>query len=83
MAVVQYAHHSRCCRHTIAATENQGERVIPYSLWSIVAPSNAVAVCPDGHELADEPSGRISLEVYFIVLTNPAIIPYDIAVAAA
>lgn len=46
---------------------------MPYSLCRIVAHIKAVAVCPEGNELFDELSGRISLVVYFKVLTKPAI----------
>ena len=60
------------------ATEYQGERVRPYSLCNKVAPTNEVAVCPEGHELAELPSGRISLAVYLIPLTSAAMITYDI-----
>ena len=55
--------------------EYHGERVKPYSLCRIVAPTKAVAVCPEGHELRVEPSGRISLAVYLMPLTKAAITP--------
>ena len=49
----------------------------PYSLWSIVAVMKAVAVCPEGKELRDEPSGRITRQEYFNELTPTAIRPAE------
>ena len=45
----------------------------------MVAPTKAVAVWPEGHELAVLPSGRISEAVYLMPFTKPAISPYDMA----
>ena len=47
--------------------------ICPYSLCSIVAHINAVAVCPDGKERLFEPSGRFSFTVCFSVFTTLAI----------
>ena len=58
--------------HPYAKTDHHGERVRPYSLCMMVAAVNAVQVWPDGNELAVEPSGRISLAEYFMVLTKSA-----------
>ena len=52
---------------------------MPYSLCRMVAARNAVAVCPLGHELRVEPSGRISLAVYLMPLTRPAMMAADAA----
>ena len=46
----------------------------PYSLCSIAAVMNAVAVCPDGNEFLAEPSGLGLLTEYFSPLTSPAMI---------
>ena len=45
----------------------------PYSLWSMAAVMNAVAVCPDGNEFLDVPSGLGRRTVYFSPFTIPAI----------
>ena len=42
----------------------------PYSLLSMVAVINAVAVCPEGKECLFEPSGRSTLVVRFNVFTT-------------
>uniref|UniRef100_UPI00402622CD hypothetical protein n=1 Tax=Phocaeicola coprophilus TaxID=387090 RepID=UPI00402622CD len=38
----------------------------------MVAHIKAVAVCPEGNELFEELSGRVSFVVYFSALTKPA-----------
>jgi hypothetical protein len=58
--------------HPYPKIDHNGERVNPYSLCMMVAAVNAVAVCPEGNELAVEPSGRISLAVYFMLFTKSA-----------
>ena len=49
----------------------------PYSLWSIVAAMKAVAVCPEGKELRDDPSGRITRQEYLSELTPMAMSPAE------
>ena len=49
----------------------------PYSLWSIVAVMKTVAVWPEGKELRDEPSGRITRHEYLSELTAMAISPAE------
>ena len=45
----------------------------PYSLLSMVAVINAVAVCPEGNECRFEPSGRSTFVVCFKVFTVASI----------
>lgn len=40
---------------------------------------NAVAVCPEGKDLSSEPSGLVTLVVFFSVPTMPAIRTAEIA----
>jgi len=49
----------------------------PYYLWSIVAAMKAVAVCPEGKELRDDPSGRITRQEYLSELTPMAMSPAE------
>jgi hypothetical protein len=44
----------------------------PYSIWSIVADMNAVAVCPEGKELYALPSGRSLPTEYLMPFTVAA-----------
>lgn len=46
----------------------------PYSLCIMVATIKAVAVCPEGKELFELPSGRGLRTVYFMPFTRPAMI---------
>lgn len=46
-------------------------------MCSIVAVMKAVAVCPEGNELRDDPSGRITRQEYLSELTAMAISPTE------
>ena len=59
------------------ATENHGERVLPYSLCSIVAATNDVAVCPETYERWSVPSGRYEFVPFLMPSALTAIMALD------